>query len=240
MRSPLATIRRSSLPAGRQSPRRGLRKWLWSTALVIAGHNPATHGAEIRLLESPVKLGARWDPSPILKPFAANATSAPDRIRTCDLRFRRPIRRLPGSGLCRAVSGRLALLMASFGIHRSTTPVTAFDPFSPFSEGRNRGGLGASVDSLRRPRYRRRDDSPRPRRGLPILVRSACDPLRPERDGSRSSGVLRAPMEVSRRATDPPSDWTPRHRCRGVRRQDPDSVLHQEDGAALAVCLTCD
>src|SRR4029077_21089103 len=74
--------------------------------------------------------------------------SAPDRIRTCDLRFRRPIRRVRDIWLSRAVSVGIALLRADFRIYRSAPRDTAFGPSSPFSEGRNQGGLGGLTGSL--------------------------------------------------------------------------------------------
>jgi len=63
----------------------------------------------------------------------------PDRIRTCDLRFRSPIRPGHDIALYTAISGEIALLTRDFRIHRSAPLDTASDPFSPFSEQRDRG-----------------------------------------------------------------------------------------------------
>jgi hypothetical protein len=72
-------------------------------------------------------------------PLCGALLSAPDRIRTCDLRFRRPIRPSRGIRPYRAISDEIALLTAGFHVYRSAPLDTPFDPLSPFSEGRSRG-----------------------------------------------------------------------------------------------------
>jgi len=69
-----------------------------------------------------------------------DSANAPDRIRTCDLRFRRTIRPLPSLPFWRAVFALNPLLGSGLPFRRSTPLDTALRPSPPFSEGRNRGG----------------------------------------------------------------------------------------------------